>query len=124
METISRYLVTFLLNSLWQISSVAAVAMLARLVMRRGPAAYQHTVLVAAMIASIALPLTSVRPREPGPAMQFRVSSPEARAALSHALPAPRPPLGRLNPVRPQVTRSIGFSYPMAFLFSSAYLIF
>ena len=38
METISRFQLTFLLNSLWQIPLAAAVAALACRLMRNGPA--------------------------------------------------------------------------------------
>jgi len=43
METIS-YLLTFLLNSLWQIPRIAAVAALACRLMRNGPAGHRHAV--------------------------------------------------------------------------------
>ena len=52
METISRSLLTFLLNSLWQIPVAAAVAALVCRCMRRGPASHRHAVWVAALVAS------------------------------------------------------------------------
>src|ERR1039457_6610788 len=52
METISRSLLTFLLNSLWQIPLAALVAALACRMLRRGPASHRHAVWVAALIAA------------------------------------------------------------------------
>ena len=66
METISRSLLTFLLNSLWQIPLAAAVAALACRLMRNGPASHRHAVWVAALAAAILLPLASMRQRDHG----------------------------------------------------------
>src|SRR5437763_1126775 len=49
METISRFLLTFLLNSLWQIPLTAAVASLTGWLMRHSPASHRHIVCVAAL---------------------------------------------------------------------------
>ena len=49
METISRSLLTFLLNSLWQVPVAVAVAALACRCMRRAPASHRHIVWVAAL---------------------------------------------------------------------------
>ena len=67
METISRSLLTFLLNSLWQIPLATAVAALACRFMRNGPAGHRHAVWVAALIAAVLLPLASIRPRQSAP---------------------------------------------------------
>ncbi len=61
METISGSLLTFLLNSLWQIPVAAAVAALVCRVLRKGPASHRHAVWVAALLAAILLPLASIR---------------------------------------------------------------
>ncbi len=63
METIDRALLTFLLNSLWQVSLIAAVAALACRLMRHGPARHRHAVCVAALAAALLLPAASVRRR-------------------------------------------------------------
>lgn len=59
METLSSYLFTFLLNSLWQIPLVACIAALADRLLRHGPANHRHAVWVIALIASLALPIVS-----------------------------------------------------------------
>ena len=59
METLSWYLLTFLLNSLWQIPLIACVAALATWLLRNGPANHRHAVWVVALIASAALPIVS-----------------------------------------------------------------
>lgn len=61
METISHSLLTFLLNSLWQIPVIAGAAAVACRLMRNGPAGHRHAVWVAALAASVLLPLASVR---------------------------------------------------------------
>jgi hypothetical protein len=76
METISRSLLTFLLNSLWQIPLAAAVAALICRFMRRGPASHRHAVWVAALAAAVLLPLASVRTGPP-------VSTPQYAASLA-----------------------------------------
>src|ERR1035438_2974680 len=74
METISRSLLTFLLNSLWQIPLAALVAALACRMLRRGPASHRHAVWVAALVAAILLPLASVRTGQSTPGPQFAAS--------------------------------------------------
>src|SRR5689334_4338319 len=59
MNRIDGYLLTFLLNSLWQVPLAAAVAALICRAMRNGPARYRHMVWVAALAAAILLPLAS-----------------------------------------------------------------
>ena len=59
METISWYVLTFLLNSLWQIPVILCGATLAAWLLRYGPANHRHAVWVVALIASAALPIFS-----------------------------------------------------------------
>lgn len=62
MEVISRTLLDFLLNSVWQIAMVAAAAVAAERLARRGPAHYRHWVWVMALALSVFLPIgTAVR---------------------------------------------------------------
>jgi len=61
METISRFVLTFLLNSLWQIPVVAAVAAAACWFTRNGPAAHRHIIWAAALALGLLLPMTAVR---------------------------------------------------------------
>ena len=94
METISRYLLTFLLNSLWQVPLVAAVAVLASRLMLNGPARYRHALWVTALLAAILLPVASVRKSEQSTTVRITVSyaSPAvtlAPSASSEAAPAP-----------------------------------
>ena len=94
METISRTLLTFLLNALWQVPLATAVAALGGWMMRRGPAWHRHALWVAALFAALLLPLGGIRvptnataDRLQLPAvMSPAVSTPAAAAA---AVPAP-----------------------------------
>ena len=78
METISNSILTFLINAAWQIPAVALIAAAAAGVMRNGPAAYRHVVWVAALIAAVTLPLSSI-------------SRPNATTSLHVSIPAPSP---------------------------------
>jgi beta-lactamase regulating signal transducer with metallopeptidase domain len=61
METIDRYLLTFLLNSLWQVPAAVLIAAVACRLMRSGPSRHRHAVCVAGLAAALLLPATSVR---------------------------------------------------------------
>ena len=125
METISRSLLTFLLNSLWQIPLAAAVAALVCRLMRHGPASHRHAVWVAALAAAMLLPLASIRSGRADAHSAIRAprwrrtlhANPAASNGRARALPAPSPAppsrtisfaattathsAGRLPPVRP-----------------------
>ena len=59
METVSRLLLTFLLNSLWQVTLVAGVAALGAWMLRNGPARYGHGLWAMALGLAVLLPLWS-----------------------------------------------------------------
>ena len=96
METISRSLLTFLLNSLWQIPLAAAVAALTCWFLRKGPAGHRHAVWVAALVASLLLPLASIRraaepmdtPRFPDP-LTLQSQAGVGQVPTSTAVPVP-----------------------------------
>jgi beta-lactamase regulating signal transducer with metallopeptidase domain/cell division septation protein DedD len=74
METISRYLLTFLLNSLWQIPLIAAVGALACWLVRKGPANHRYTIWVAALCAGLLLPLASTPIDKEGAPLRINVT--------------------------------------------------
>jgi TonB family protein len=121
METISRSLLTFLLNSLWQIPLAAAVAALVCRFLRRGPASHRHAVWVAALIAAVLLPLASVRTGPPTPTPQFAASLADAananaarqRPAQAEAAPSPAP-----------ASRTISFAETTATILLGVYFLF
>ena len=103
METISRSLLTFLLNSLWQIPLAAAVAALVCRLMRNGPTSHRHAVWVAALVAAILLPLASVRTRSAGAHSALRrLAGGYARRRIRRCSGLPRrcPRLRRRRPSR------------------------
>jgi beta-lactamase regulating signal transducer with metallopeptidase domain len=57
----SQLLITFLINSMWQIPLVAAIAALCARLVRHAPSAYRHFVWVAALGLCLGLPLASLR---------------------------------------------------------------
>ena len=81
METISRSLLTFLLNSLWQIPLAAAVGGAGLPPHAPGPTSHRHAVWVAALAAAILLPLASVRSVQAGAHRSFSAVAGGTRAA-------------------------------------------
>ncbi len=63
METLSRLVVTFLLNSLWQVTLLAGIATFCALLMRKTPAAYRHMLWIAALAASVLLSISGLQNR-------------------------------------------------------------
>lgn len=61
METTSRLVATALINSLWQVSLVWAIAACGARFLASAPARYRHSLWVMALALSLALPLASLR---------------------------------------------------------------
>src|SRR6476619_902645 len=59
MKTSSQLLLTFLLNAVWQIALVAALASLSAWLLRNSAARYLHWVWVSALLLSIGIPVTT-----------------------------------------------------------------
>src|SRR5260370_41738346 len=91
METISHYLLTFLLNSVWQIPLIAIVAAVVCRLMRQGPASHRHAIWVATLLMAGLLPLANGPSGEQG--------APSALSGLATKLrgvgPPPAPPPAR-----------------------------
>jgi beta-lactamase regulating signal transducer with metallopeptidase domain len=119
METISRSLLTFLLNSLWQVPAIAGVAWLATRLMRNGPASHRHAVWVTALFAAILLPLASVNSGEREARMEF--SAPAAPQVARSSGSASVTPAG----VRiPSTRRTISYAQTTATALAAGYLLF
>ena len=123
METISRSLLTFLLNSLWQIPLAAAVAALACRLMRDGPASHRHAVWVAALVAATLLPLASLRPGETTAGPQLAI--PFTARDLAPATATPGKPAAAPAPAAPaSASRTVSFAQTTARFLMGAYLLF
>lgn len=120
METISRSLLTFLLNSLWQIPLAAAVAALSCHFMREGPASHRHAVWVAALVAAALLPLASVRTRQPAPGPQLAITLPDTAAGSVAFRPSGE--TAALSPV--PLSRTVSFAATTATILLAAYFLF
>jgi beta-lactamase regulating signal transducer with metallopeptidase domain len=59
MRTISQLLLTFLLNSVWQIALIATLASVSSWLLRDSAARYRHWLWVAALLLSVGVPLTT-----------------------------------------------------------------
>src|SRR5882724_4619210 len=57
METISRLLLTFLLNAGWQIALITAVAAVCAWLLRKTTARYRHLLWVSALFMSLVVPV-------------------------------------------------------------------
>jgi beta-lactamase regulating signal transducer with metallopeptidase domain len=94
METISRTLLTFILNALWQVPLAAAVAALGCRMMRNGPAWHRHALWVAALAAALLLPLGGIRVVSNATAERLElpaVVQPAASTAAAGAVAVPAP---------------------------------
>jgi len=60
METLSRWVLTFLLNALWQVALVTLVVAATTPLLRRAPATYRHVLWVIGLALSLLLPLASL----------------------------------------------------------------
>jgi beta-lactamase regulating signal transducer with metallopeptidase domain len=120
METISRDLLTFLLNSVWQIPLAAAVAAGVCRLMGNGPASHRHAVWVAALLAAILLPVASVRTGEPTGPLQLAL--PDAPQTMAPATLAAGPAPTRSAPVKDG--RTVSFARTTATVVLAAYFLF
>ncbi len=123
METTSPYLLTFLLNALWQIPVAATVAALISHLMRNGPAVYRHSVWVAALAAAVLLPIASTRREAP-------VTTPQFDITLLTRDASPAPPQTHIQLPAPltmppvNAPRTIWFAGTTAAILTGAYLLF
>ncbi|HEV2448142.1 MAG TPA: M56 family metallopeptidase [Candidatus Sulfopaludibacter sp.] len=123
METISRALLTFLLNAVWQVPLVAAVAVLACRAMRHGPASHRHAVWVAALGASLLLPMASVRTAAvDGSSLRLAVPPAEQAVANTSGSAVPAPAVAK--PVRTPGGRTISYAPSVGAILLGAYLLF
>jgi len=120
METISRYLLTFLLNALWQVPLVTAVAALASRFLRQAPARHAHAVWVAALAVAAMLPLVSARTSDSSPTPKFT-----ADLTVPGAVAAKPPSLGVAVPaLRVPQLRTVSLPVLAAAALVWAYLLF
>jgi len=95
MDALSRWVATFFLNSLWQVTLVAGAATVADLGLRRAPARYRHALWALALAAAAVLPLASLKTlvkRSPAPVT--------VGIGVSRSIPA-LVPLPMAPPVKP-----------------------
>ena len=121
MESFSRSVLTFLLNSLWQIPVVTAVAILICWFMRNGPAAHRHVVWVAALFASILLPLASVSKVERSESSRFAISNTWLNSAPPAAIPKA---LATARTAPDRLNRTVPLAQQTASLVLALYAVF
>jgi beta-lactamase regulating signal transducer with metallopeptidase domain len=124
METISPSLLTFLVNSFWQIPLVAAVAALACRWMRNGPASHRHVVWAAALLAGVILPSVSIRSGEHSASWLAAESQPESGTAAAPFEPTPS--AARPVPLHAQASsiRTVPFGRTTGAVLAGAYFLF
>lgn len=108
METISGCALTYLLNSLWQIPLVAAIAALASRLLRHAPAAYRQAIWTAALAAAVLLPAASIQRGEPAEPSRYTVAY--APQTLAIAPPASMPSAEPGRPVSASNTRIVSLA--------------
>ena len=123
METISRFLLTFLLNAAWQVTLVAAVAALTCRLMRNGPASHRHAVWVAALAISLLLPTVSLRTIDQSVSLRLAVPSADRALAAANSAPA-SPGASPAAAVPPSPSRTISYAPSIGAALLAAYLLF
>jgi beta-lactamase regulating signal transducer with metallopeptidase domain/cell division septation protein DedD len=122
METISHSLLTFLLNSLWQVTLAAAAAVPVCLLMRNGPASHRYAVWVAALVAALFLPLASIGPGEQSKSPRYEVTySPQAATNLPSGV---LPPLAGQSRMGKAAIRTVSLAQTTITLSLAAYVLF
>lgn len=130
MESISWYLLTFLLNSLWQIPVITCLAALAAWLLHDGPANHRHAVWVLALIASAALPIvsTSMVNSQRTASIAFTVPAPPQRNEISpsrnttETVSSPRP-IGRSIAYKQSTATGVAVAYLLLLSFCFARLL-
>src|ERR1700747_1544020 len=88
MMEISRLLVTYLVNALWQGPMVALMAWVCLKLMRRVPVSYRHGVLVTALILGAVIPLATLEgPTRYGVTLSYESLHVERQSETAHFLP-------------------------------------
>jgi TonB family protein len=126
METLNRFLLTFLLNSIWQIPLAAMVAALACRFLRDAPAAYRHAVWTAALAISLFLPLAGGR-RQPPPGPSFNntwIMGDAAAAQAPTTVRASAQPAGSSNTAPVSIPRTVSLGEKAAGFLIGFYILF
>lgn len=88
METINRLLAAYLLNSIWQVTLIAALALLCSSFLRRAPGRYKHLLWVLSLAACVLVPsvtvLMQVRAGTESGTQAYVNNDEIARDAISH----------------------------------------
>ncbi len=105
METISRLVLSFLLNAVWQVALVAGVVALGGWMLRNGPARYRHALWVMALGTSVLLPLSTLPASVRGNRQRWARSSIEEGPSAVTILP-PAPPAASVI-TQPRVARRL-----------------
>jgi len=121
MMEISRLLVTYLINALWQVPMVAAMAWVCMKLMRRVAVSYKHGVLATALILGAVIPLATLEgPTRYGATPWYESLHVERQSETAHFLPlgfARRPFLSGMErhsqflSLSPLVTLALGIVY-------------
>src|SRR6266481_577505 len=86
MTAINQILVTYLVNALWQIPTIAVIVLLSALLLRRFPSVYLHRLWVAALLASVLVPFMRLRAPILTPAAVDAISAKQSVAIIRSRL--------------------------------------
>ena len=81
----SEFILNFVLNSVWQIATIVAVAALASRLLRNGPARYRHVLWVFTLAVSLAVPLLAATRYVPELISNVQVQTEPSAVAPGHA---------------------------------------
>lgn len=129
MVRVSEYILSFLLNSIWQLPVIWLVAMVGAFVLRNGTARHRHLLWVTCMLLSILVPVLSVTPLVPDSLPRFEAN----HRVLSKPTFSPTTSSTQVSDskARPQIDRSgsgnrqvVSTSTNRALIFSLLYCVF
>ena len=116
MQTIERFVLTFVVNSLWQTTLVVVIAACCARLMRHTEARYRHIVWVASLVLGLILPLMSPgRISRHKPALKDGIDLLQARSSVSKdGGGVTEPGTQAFTPASTATIRSFGFDRVLA----------
>src|ERR1700752_1096783 len=85
MISVSEFILTFILNSAWQVTAIFLVAVATSWLLRNGPARYRHTLWIIALVACLVVPLLTATRVVPEWISSFQVVSTSNAPNLTNA---------------------------------------
>lgn len=121
MGEISHFLMTFVLNALWQVTAIAALALVCTRLLQRMPSRFAHLVWIVALIACLLVPAATAlfQGKEAGATAVFAEDGPANRLSEpgTRAIPVSFHSLSHSVSFSPSILRALLWTYFVLLLF-------